>query len=379
MLTRTGSVGSTGRCHAGSVTDGLETTALLDALRLHLARAGTIGFDEYVGHALYTPHFGFYTSGRGAGRRRDFLTSPEVGPLFGAVLARALDTWWDGLGRPDPYVVVEAGAGPGTLARSVLAADPRCADALHLVLVDPGETQWATHPEGVDSRAALPAPRELGDEPVVVLANELLDNLPFALVAKTGGGSWSEVRVGWDDAASALGEVLIPLDGGRARWCEDRAGADAAVGARLPVQADAAAWLVDTLALTDGGGRVVAIDYASDSASLARRPWDEWVRTYAAHGRAGAPLEAPGSCDITCEVAVDQLALVRRPDADRDQATFLRAHGLDELVEEGAARWRAEGHTRSLDAIAARSRVHEADALTDPVGLGAFRVLEWET
>ena len=123
---------------------------------------------------------------------------------------------------------------------------------------------------------------------------------------------------------------------------------------------------------------MVAIDYASDSASLARRPWDEWVRTYAAHGRAASRWRRPAAATSPCEVAVDQLALVRRPDADRDQATFLRAHGLDELVEEGAARWRAEGHSGSLDAIAGRSRVHEAEALTDPAGLGAFRVLEWE-
>src|SRR6478736_5676691 len=105
----------------------------------HITANGPIGFDEYQANALYATDLGFYQRGGGAGRRRDFLTSPEIGPLFGAVVARALDTWWVGLGRPDPYVVVEAGAGPGTLARSVLAATPRCTHALHLVLVDPGE------------------------------------------------------------------------------------------------------------------------------------------------------------------------------------------------------------------------------------------------
>ena len=237
--------------------------------------------------------------------------------------------------------------------------------------------QWASHPPGVESRSTLPAPDELGDGPVVVLANELLDNLPFALVQKAAAGDWSEVRVGWDGAADRLREVLVRLDAARARWCEDRAGRDAPIGGRLPVQSDAAAWLADALALAGPGGRVVAVDYASDSADLARRPWDEWVRTYADHGRSGDPLAEPGSRDITGEVAVDQLALVRRPDVDRDQAAFLRAHGLDELVAEGAARWRAEGSSASLVAIAGRSRVHEAEALTDPTGLGAFRVLEW--
>ncbi|TMK87491.1 MAG: class I SAM-dependent methyltransferase, partial [Actinobacteria bacterium] len=51
-------------------------------------------------------------------------------------MARALDDWWRDMGEPDPYVVVEAGAGAGTLARHVLDAQPRCAPALRYVLVE---------------------------------------------------------------------------------------------------------------------------------------------------------------------------------------------------------------------------------------------------
>src|SRR5437764_626791 len=76
-------------------------------------RLGPIPFDEVVDLALYHPEHGFYSTGGGAGRGGDFLTSPEVGPLFGVVLARALDDWWRDMGEPDPYVVVEAGAGAG--------------------------------------------------------------------------------------------------------------------------------------------------------------------------------------------------------------------------------------------------------------------------
>ena len=81
-------------------------------------------FDEVIELALYDPVDGFFGGGRARAGGRDFLTSPEVGPLFGAVIARALDAWWDELGRPDPFTVVEAAAGAGTLARAVLAAAP---------------------------------------------------------------------------------------------------------------------------------------------------------------------------------------------------------------------------------------------------------------
>jgi len=167
------------------------------------------------------------------------------------------------------------------------------------------------------------------------------------------------------------------LEDVRAAWCRGRAGRTAEVGTRMPVQAEAARWLADALDLAGPGGRVVVLDYVSHSRELAARPWTEWVRTYAAHGRAGSPHLHPGSRDITVEVAVDQLATVAPPTSDRTQAEWLRAHGIEALVEEGRRRWAELGPAGGLDAIAARSRVHEADALLDPAGLGAFHVLEW--
>src|SRR3954454_6667488 len=106
-----------------------------DVLAAIDAAGGAIRFDQYMRIALYGDH-GFYNTGGSAGRRGDFITSPEVGPLFGAVMARALDAWWREAGSPDTFVVVEAGAGVGTLARAVLAADPTCAPALRYVLVE---------------------------------------------------------------------------------------------------------------------------------------------------------------------------------------------------------------------------------------------------
>jgi SAM-dependent MidA family methyltransferase len=340
----------------------------------HLTANGPIGFDEYQANALYAPDLGFYSAGGGAGRRRDFLTSPEVGPLFGAVVARALDVWWDEIGRPDRFVVVEAGAGPGTLARTILAASPQCGPALELVLVETAIVQWAIHPAGVASRPDLPAPGELGEGPVVVLANELLDNLPVALVERTDDG-WAEVAVAARDGH--LVTELRPLPSGHQRWCDQRA-PEASVGARLPVQAEAGDWLRRALDLA-AGGRVVAIDYARPTtADLAALPSESWLRTYADHGRGVDPLDRPGQADITCDVAIDQLALVCPPTRVRSQASFLREHGIDQLVSAARVRWSELGLAGGLEAVAARSVVGEAEALLDPDGLGGFTVIEWE-
>ena len=202
----------------------------------------------------------------------------------------------------------------------------------------------------------LPAERFVG----VVLANELLDNLPFGLLERTSDG-WAEIRVGERDGR--LVEELVATD-------HDL---DAPVGARLPLQRAACRWVEASTAHLLRG-RVVAIDYADSSESLARRPWDSWLRTYRGHARGRHPLDRPGEQDITCEVAVDQLPPVT---SDRSQAEFLRAHGIEELVAtyRKAAEDRSAGIT--LEGLAARSRVTEAAALVDPEGLGGFRVLEW--
>ena len=74
------------------------------------------------------------------------------------------------------------------------------------------------------------------------------------------------------------------------------------------------------------------------------------------------------------DLALDQLP---PPTTLRSQADYLRLHGLDELVEEGRRVWAAKASAPDLAALAARSRITEAEALIDADGLGAFTVAEW--
>jgi SAM-dependent MidA family methyltransferase len=286
-------------------------------------RLGPQPFSAFMAWALYDEEIGFYTHIGTAGRSGgDFLTSPEVGPLFGAVVAAAVDGWWRDLGEPDPFVVVDAGAGPGTLARSVLAAIPACATALRYVLVEGSARQRERHgehlpldpaamafgPEDDDSPSPQPTGRgpivvSLGElprlaAPCVVLANELLDNLPFDLWERRGG-VWWQVLV---DAS--LAEVVVPAEA--PTWLR---AVEADDGARVPSQDAARRWVLDALSLARpaDGGRLVVVDYCATTATVATRPVDAWLRTYHDHRRGGPPLVEPGSQDITAEVCLDQL------------------------------------------------------------------------
>lgn len=321
-----------------------------------------VPFSVFMEHALYGPH-GFFSNAGRAGRRGDFLTSPEVGPLFGAVVARFLDAEWRRLGRPAPFTVVDAGAGPGTLARSVIAAEPECGPDLRYVAVEVSARQRATHPDGVESVATMP------DAPIdgVILANELLDNMPFRLAVFDDG--WREAHV-VDGGDGRLVEVLsAPFDP-----VPDVLPSNATLGARAPLHDIAARWVAEQRTVLRTG-TLIAFDYCSPTTSaLARRPWREWLRTYRGHERGDHYLVDPGTQDITVEVAIDQLP---EPDVVRTQAQWLQLHGIDELVAEGRQAWQDLRAAPDLAAMRMRSRISESEALLDPEGLGGFRVLEW--
>ena len=329
-------------------------------------------FDDWVEACLYDRDGGFYASGGGAGRRNDFLTSPEVGPLFGAVLARWMDSRWEALGRPEGFTVIEVAAGIGTLARSVVAAGPACLAGGRYVMVERSASSRDEQPIGGCLSSVPDLSVLVGEGPVnhgVVLANELLDNLAFGLL-EVIDGRWHQVVIDGPDGVSGgfrmmpgeATEPPVPVD------AESRRS-----GTRIPVQPAAAAWVAEAIGLV-GAGSVLVVDYTSTTPEMADRPSGEWLRTYRGHERGGEPTEVPGSQDVTVEVAVDQLPAGAVADT---QAAFLRRYGIDDLVEAGRRLWEERAHLGDLEAIRARSRATEAKALLDPTGLGDFTVLEW--
>jgi SAM-dependent MidA family methyltransferase len=327
--------------------------------------------------------------------------------LFGALVARALDRSWRAMGEPDPFVVVEAGAGRGRLAAEVLRAAPACSVALRYVLVErsaelrarqrelltlePADEALGPFMSGVDPADALepvtgvgPIVAQLDELPAlpirgVLLANELLDNLPVRIVERSDDG-WNEVRVGVDADESGFVEVVVAAPAALATEADAVAAGHAVPeGARLPVPEALADWLEQAARLVQRGDAIL-LDYAADLRSLLERGQTGWLRTYREHQRAGSCLDAPGEHDITCDVPVEYLLAVARRAGfdvadDASQAEWLAGLGIAELVEEGAATWRERAHLGDLEAVAGRSRVHEAAALTDAGGLGAHRVV----
>jgi SAM-dependent MidA family methyltransferase len=138
-----------------SADEAAHSARLADAIRQEIAATGPISFARFMERCLYAPGLGYYSAGRlKFGKGGDFVTAPELGPLFARCVAHALAPAVRVCG--DAAVWFELGGGSGAFARDCLL-ELQALQALprHYWLLEPSadlrERQRAT------LRAALPA------------------------------------------------------------------------------------------------------------------------------------------------------------------------------------------------------------------------------
>ncbi len=333
---------------------------------------GPLPFDTYQAMCLYDPEEGFFSAADDvrSSYGGDFVTSPEVTPHFGAAVGRFVA---EELGRTGSEgQVVEVGAGSGSLAVamrseiagvSLYAVESSAAARRQLRGVLGGDCVVA-------SLAELPSA-----ENRITVANELVDNIPVALVVRADVG-WVEQRVGW--SGSEFGFVHEAPRPDVLEWVERHA-RSVPSGAQVEVQLGARLWLAELVSSSVNGSALI-VDYGGTTEELSTRRTTGTLRTYRGHHLGPHPFAEPGKTDITVDVDFSALAdegvslgaeveLLRQDD-------FLTEFGLADVV---SSLRRAElDLARSGDVMAqmrVRSERVDVETVLHPRGLGDFRVL----
>ena len=177
------------------------------------ASGGSISFARYMELALYAPGLGYYMAGaRKLGRDGDFVTAPEISPLFGRALARQISPLL-GSGLNE---LLEIGAGSGALAADLLLELERLGSlpGRYLILElssdlrsrsrDTIAARAPQHMERVAWLNGLP-PAFAG----VVIGNEVLDAMPVDRVTRSGGRTL-EGFVQYDEASRSFLDLERP-------------------------------------------------------------------------------------------------------------------------------------------------------------------------
>ena len=309
-------------------------------LRRRIETQGPIPFSEYMEVCLNAPGLGYYTAGcANFGPEGDFVTAPEISPLFGRAVARAFEAVLDHLGGGE---ILELGGGTGAFAASCLAelsrrgARPRRYRILETSPELRERQRRRLAPLGVEWPDTLP------EEPFdgIVFANEVADALPVERFRLAPGGVES-LHVGleaggfrWEPRPAGpalrhhvraveerLGRALGPA-GYVSEWCPSLPGWVAAIAAPLR------------------RGLVLVFDYGYGEAEYYHPERDGG--TLACHYRHrfhDDPFVLPTLQDISA--SVDFSALARAGDAARleragftTQAWFLIGCGLTDRLGE---------------------------------------------
>jgi SAM-dependent MidA family methyltransferase len=360
-----------------------ENEELKAAIRERIAAEGRIPFRQFMAMALYHPQHGYYSSPRQRmGRHGDYLTSPEVHPIFGSLVAKQLRQMWQAMGEPRPFTVVEMGAGSGLLARDVLAwagrRAPEFFQALEYRLIEVNE--WLVEDQRrllrqVDASLAktswLPSLEAIAAESVsgCFLSNELIDSFPVHRVA-VRDGRLHEFYVEWQEERFV--ESLAPPSTPLLEQYFDRLGLLPGEGCSAEVNLEALEWM-KAVAGALRRGFALTFDYGHPAAEL-YAPWrkDGTLLCFYRHNPSTDPYARLGRQDMTSHVDFTSLVQAGReaglePLGLTSQSRFLTALGIAAGLER-----QAEGEPSLEEYYARRRAVTE---LIDPAGLGRIKVL----
>ncbi|HVL54038.1 MAG TPA: SAM-dependent methyltransferase [Vitreimonas sp.] len=350
---------------------------LVDRLRAEIASHGPVTFARFMERALYEPGLGYYRRPRpGPGRAGDFLTAPETHPIFGRAVARQLHEVWDRLGRPDPFVLREHGAGTGTLAVTVLdglaAEESGLLDAIRYEPVEIEAFRLAALAGRLAEAGHGGRHAPAGDAPIVgvVLANEVLDALPVHAVERRSG-RLLERFVDWQDGGF-VETVAAPSTPALAARLEAE-GIELIEGQRAEISLRLDPWIQGAAASLERG-LLLLVDYGHPAPELygpSRRAGT--LTAYVNHRAHHDPLVNVGRQDLTAHV--DVTAVERAAAAaglvhlgTTTQAEFLVGLGVDGLLREAR-----ENPGATLQGyLAVRSALVR---LLDPAVTGRFRVM----
>ena len=334
------------------------SAALAEHIAHTIASEGDwIPFSRYMELALYAPGLGYYTAGaRKFGVEGDFVTAPEISPMFARCFALQAVQVLDRIGGD----LLELGPGSGQFAADLfgeLKALNKLPGRYRLLEVSPDlrERQKALiaarFPEDIARFEWIDAlPEKIRG---MVIANEVLDVVPFDILHRDRGDLLergvvvSEAGFAWDDAALPMGELKR-----RAEAVIPPGDYDYTTEVSL-----AAEGLVRTIASSLEAGLAVFIDYGfSEREFYHPQRSGGTLRCHYRHRFHGDPFFMPGLQDITAHV--DFTAMARAAEQGgaevhgfTTQAYFLISCGLAVLVSSGDP-------TATLSKLKATSAVH---------------------
>tara|TARA_Y100000590_G_scaffold221023_1_gene250141 strand:- start:782 stop:1846 length:1065 start_codon:yes stop_codon:yes gene_type:complete len=140
--------------------------------------------DQFINIALYEKKFGYYMKNNPFGKEGDFVTSPLISNLFGEMLAVWCVAFWEHIGRPNKFLLVELGPGDGSLCQNLIKTFKQFEDfynSLNINLLEISDKLKTIQKAKINNKKVkwIKKIDEINSGPVIFLGNEFFDALPI--------------------------------------------------------------------------------------------------------------------------------------------------------------------------------------------------------
>lgn len=345
-----------------------------------------ITFAEYMNLCLYDSEYGYYHQLENIGKQGDFYTSASLSSDLGELLATQFYEFWQVLGKPSPFHLVEMGAGDGVLARSILSyikdKYPDFFINLQYMIIEKSSSlrkkqQQILQNYSLDKFRLIWEDLDSLSEASLtgcIFSNELVDAFPVHLV-EWQKGEIKEVYLTENDGN--LREVIDSISTEKIKTYFDHLNIyfddSYPENYRTEVNLEAINWLKQISSKLKRG-YLLTIDYGytADKYYHPQR-FQGTLKCYHQHRHHNNPYVNIGFQDITTHVNFTALQSYYGqlyqlfPIGYTSQALFLMGLGLCDRTQSLSV-----GKMSVMEVIQRRNQLHE---LINPEGLGGFKVL----
>tara|TARA_B100000029_G_scaffold152506_1_gene147508 strand:+ start:2180 stop:3244 length:1065 start_codon:yes stop_codon:yes gene_type:complete len=149
----------------------------------------SIPLDQFIDISLYDKKFGFYMKKNPFGKKGDFITAPLISNLFSEMIAIWCVAFWEFIGKPKKFLLVELGPGDGSLCRDLLNTSKQFDNfynSLEINLLEISDKLKKIQKININNKKAkwINKIEEINCGPVIFIGNEFFDALPIKQILK---------------------------------------------------------------------------------------------------------------------------------------------------------------------------------------------------
>ena len=175
---------------------------------MKLKKYHNLPLDKFIDLSLYNKKFGYYMKKNPFGKKGDFITAPNISRLFSEMIAIWIIKFWQSLGSPKKFNLIELGAGNGEMMKIIIESFqnfPSFLECCNFVIFEKSPTLIKIQKKKLGKKKIvwISEIKKVKKNPAIFIGNEFFDAIPIKQF-KRKKGIWFENYVNLENFNKAF-------------------------------------------------------------------------------------------------------------------------------------------------------------------------------